>query len=125
MNLATTPSDRPTFYASLLPDLRAAAWLQGYALGVHGTMKRDMDIIAVPWIDQAAGADALASALSEAAGGDLLRVDRQGRPVGSAKPHGRRAYTIILPRVDRIYPHPGGWAVFIDLSVMPLLEKPA
>ena len=73
----------------------------GYSLCIHGSMSRDLDLVAVPWTDDAVGADELARSLAEEAGGAITdpAVDR---------PHGRRAWVIHL-----------GSGPYIDLSVMP------
>lgn len=116
--LSEAPPDRAPFYLSLLPAIRDAAWLQGYAIATHGTLRRDFDLVAVPWIENATDADDLARAVADAVGGYLL-LKRDGQ-LASRKPLGRRAYTIHFgPRVERLYPHPDGWGVFIDLSVTP------
>jgi hypothetical protein len=44
------PSYAPT-YAALYPALAEIARKHGYALAVHGSMQRDFDVIAVPWIE--------------------------------------------------------------------------
>lgn len=40
-------------YLLRLPKMREMARLHGYALGVHGSQKRDFDLIAIPWVDDA------------------------------------------------------------------------
>lgn len=37
------------FYKRQLPAIREAARKVGYAIGVHGSLARDFDLIAVPW----------------------------------------------------------------------------
>lgn len=88
-----------------------AARSVGYALAVHGTMTRDFDLIAVPWTDDAVGAEGLAQAIRDVSGGSFIEVEgcrREGRDP-TPKPHGRVAYTIVLDGVR------------IDLSVTPRL----
>ena len=87
----------------------------GYALAVHGSMKRDVDLIAVPWTEDAVSAGELVKAFAEMCNGYLA----QSRPghgeryrVPTIKPHGRRAYSIHL-----------GGGPYIDLSVMPRKRK--
>lgn len=86
-----------------LPDVeevRAAARVCGYALAVHGSMERDLDLIAVPWIDAACPPEALIRHLCEAIEAD---------PIGAVeyKPHGRVAVSI----------KKRGWYRKIDLSI--------
>lgn len=84
------------YYRSLLPRLQQEAWYCGYGLGVHGSMRRDLDLIAIPWRSDARTEHFLAHRLMKKAGG-------MGWPVSyiktqwEKKPHGRIA--IALPLV--------------------------
>jgi hypothetical protein len=64
-----TVDELEAFCRSILPAIRQAAHGVGYAIGVHGSMRRDLDLIAVPWTEEHADRDALASAISVAACG--------------------------------------------------------
>jgi len=101
-----------TLLDELMPHLCLAARGCGYALAVHGSRRRDIDIIAVPWTDHADSAELLVARLCGVLAGHV------GRAISSAKwadkPHGRRAVTIILP----------GMCPEIDLSIMPLVAEP-
>lgn len=92
---------------AILPAVREAAKFQGYAVAVHGSLKRDIDLIAVAWTDQAKEPDELVRVVQGAIGGILGNCLRLAEP--TAKPHGRVAYTLIHP----------GFAGEIDLSVIP------
>lgn len=104
----------------LIEPLRARARELGYAIGVHGSLARDIDLIAVPWTAAAASADELAAALlatAEAVNGCAFTInDSDARPNDytrrnpEPKPHGRLAWSIHL-----------GGGPFIDLSIMPRL----
>ena len=99
------------FYATLLRPLRDKARELGYALGLHGSMVRDLDLIAAPWSDTAVSAEVLAEALRDVVGGQILPSYRLGDPTNrnpSKMPHGRMAWSIML-----------GGGAYIDLSVMP------
>jgi hypothetical protein len=52
-------------YMELLPKLREIAKSNGYALALHGSVKRDMDVIAVPWIEDVSNPYELWLALME------------------------------------------------------------
>lgn len=83
-----------------------AARGQGYAVAVHGSQIRDLDLIAVPWRETAIDAYLIAQIIAAAIPGVL-----QGEP--EKKPYGRIGFTI--------YPR---WAYgfdrwYVDLSVMP------
>lgn len=92
---------------TILPAIREAAKFQGYAVAVHGSLKRDIDLIAVAWTDQARPADEVVRVIVGAVGGVLGNCLRIAEP--TVKPHGRIAYTLIHP----------GFAGEIDLSVIP------
>ncbi len=109
---------RACIFAALLPALRSKARELGYALGLHGSMVRDLDLIAAPWVDEAVEADVLAKALQDVLGG---WVPREGHEVlqwaevaKKGKPHGRVAYTLRFGGDDLMH---------VDLSVMPRRDK--
>lgn len=113
------PSPAPA-YAAMLPQLAEIAQSRGYALAVHGSLQRDLDLIAVPWIDGPQPPEVLIEALREAVNGI---VHANGTPANrwngkewvaavienpSRKPHGRLAWNIHLE-----------CGLVIDISVMP------
>lgn len=80
---------------------------QGYAVAVHGSQVRDLDLIAVPWTDETPLTPKMvAEIIADAIPGVIV-----GKP--EKKPHGRVGYTI--------YPRWGygfdKW--YVDLSIMP------
>lgn len=89
---AVTCNGRPAFYASMYEDIREAAMSLGWAVALHGSLKSDMDIMAMPWNENAAKFETLVSAISglfednELAG--QYSVDYK------SKPHGRVVATI-------------------------------
>ena len=100
----TTPPDldrRERHYRNCLPKLTEVAREHGYAIGVHGSLRRDLDIIAVPWIVEFSKAELLAKALQIAASGSW------GSWKINFKPHGRVCYSLFI-----------GTGAYIDLSVM-------
>jgi len=92
----------------------------GYALAVHGSIHRDMDLIAVPWIDEASDALTLIKAFKEATKTVTIHEDMDKhypdcKP--TQKPHGRIAYSL---HVTNSGMHGG----YLDISVMPnTIEK--
>lgn len=93
--------------AVLLPGLRAVARADGYALAVHGSLSRDIDLVAIPWHGGALPAERLVENLVSAIGEQMGAACLRGEPW--RKPHGRVAYTVVM----------SGCIPFIDLSVMP------
>lgn len=100
-----------SFLDDVLPDLRMVARGSGYALAVHGSLARDIDMIAIPWTSQAVDADILLQRLCGSLDGKVGRAFSE--KAWTEKSHGRRAKTIILP----------GMCPEIDFSVMPTIPK--
>ena len=99
-------------YVAMYPALTRAAHQCGYALAVHGSMARDMDLIAVPWVQDATTSEELVEALREACGGWIHAPKTNRDP--TTKPHGRLGWTIhVVGTLDSAEP-----AAYIDLSVM-------
>ena len=64
-----SPEDIEAFFRRKLPKIREAAEECGYAIGLHGSMRRDLDLIAVPWVATHSNKDHLARAIQIAACG--------------------------------------------------------
>lgn len=107
---ATRAAEIEVFERLALPRLIFAARQHGYALAVHGSRARDLDLIAVPWTELAADADALIAAVKDAASFATGWGHITNGGAREQKPHGRVAVTILASP-----------EVHIDLSVMPRL----
>ena len=92
-------------YACLYTRLVVVAREHGYALAMHGSLISDCDIIAVPWVAEAADHAVLAQALSAASGGSLHLDSWPDRP------HGLQKHKIHL-----------GGGPYVDLCVVPRRE---
>ena len=107
-------------YEKLIGPLREVARQHGYAIGVHGSLARDIDLIACRWRDFASQPVCLAEAIrakaEEICGyAELGAHERQWFFVAGcpgSKPHGRLVWSIHL-----------GGGPYIDLSVMPGADK--
>lgn len=103
------PISLATAYLQIYPALMEAARLKGYALALHGSLNRDMDLIAVPWVEDAVDPRDLLEALCSVAGLYRMYQRREDHdPICTDKPHGRIAFKL----------YPGGQP-YIDLSIMP------
>jgi len=80
----------------------------GYALTLHGSLARDLDVVAIPWTDEAVSAAALVEALRAKIDGFIVDDPRAKEKNPAPKPHGRLGWAIHLME--------GG---YVDLSVMP------
>lgn len=88
-----------------LPDIdriRELARDVGYAIGVHGSLERDFDLIAAPWVSEAVAPLALAQHIAAGLGGEVVDHLTQDKPCG------RWSCNIHTP----------DWTKLIDLSVM-------
>ena len=112
------PVSNAVAFSLLIPELMKAGREVGYALCVHGSMARDLDVVAVPWTEDAQSAERLVIHIAAALGGHFRNSSRkiegtdEWEQVPAAeptvKPHGRLSWVIWV--ADRLY---------IDLSVMP------
>ena len=95
-------------YARVFTIARCLAWAEGYALLLHGSFTRDLDLLAVPWTEHACEPEHLVRRIVNQA--DLrYACERPGQ-----KPHGRLAWTLLFEGF--------GDPRFIDLGVMPRAE---
>ena len=95
-------------HVTLIVPIRRVAERFGYAVALHGSLARDIDLVAIPWTDEAVAPELLVEAIAGLVkgyeGGSFGSVDAD---CPRDKPHGRRAWSI------------HGWAFYIDLSIMP------
>lgn len=98
-------------YRAMIAALRHVARRCGYALAVHGSLKTDIDLIAVPWRDSCASSGHLAEEIRKTAEQIIgtARI-RECDPKPTEKPCGRLAWSFYL-QPDGIE------GPYIDLSV--------
>jgi hypothetical protein len=104
---ARTKKERKALYLSLLPTIRKVARKSGYAIGVHGSLTRDFDLIAAKWSKNAVNPETLAFRI-HAATSKYSYTRKALRTFPQNKPHGRIGYPLIL----------GHEGAYIDLSIM-------
>ena len=75
-------------YPKVVDAMRPIARAHGYALAVHGSQIRDLDLIAVPWIPEAASPYVLIKALRDVIPSPYILNGFE------KKPHGRIAWLI-------------------------------
>jgi hypothetical protein len=98
----------PVMYCVFFGLFKATAEKHGYALAIHGSFARDMDLILVPWVENPDPVLSVLKEWNEIIGdlpGDVPYTSR------GEKPHGRIAYTI-----------PTGAGGYVDVSVMNGIE---
>lgn len=98
----------------ILPPMRRSAQDAGYAITVHGSLNRDIDLVAIPWREhQVAEPDRLVTLLCGAIAGVTGRCNFERD--WADKPHGRRAKILMA--------WCGENSANIDLSVVPMIGK--
>lgn len=96
---------KAAFYASIYEDLRKAALDCGWALGLHGSLASDMDIMAMPWTEDAKPVAEMIEALQKCFTDSPFK--EQNTVPHHGKPNGRVVYTMNI------------WAEFyLDINVI-------
>lgn len=95
--------EKEKFYQRLIPRFQRKGREHGYNLVVHGSVKRDLDMVAIPWEEEASDRDVLVEAIRGMCHGHIS-IDSP-----TYKPHGRVSYAIHLHHRD----------AYLDLSVVP------
>jgi hypothetical protein len=90
-------------YGRIYTIARLLAWQEGYAIALHGSFTRDLDLIAVPWAENACDCWHLVKRIE-----DATKLKSLGAP--SVRPNGRLTWTLTFPAF--------GDPRFVDLSVM-------
>ncbi len=96
---------RAVFYTVLWPSFRKAALDRGWGLALHGSLANDMDMMAMPWTEDAVPVEELVKAISDCIGGTIWKDHHMVPFYG--KPFGRIVYTLSVC---------SDW--YIDLSIM-------
>jgi len=103
------PNYGPAYAAAMYPGLCAIFHQHGYALAVHGSLARDLDLIAVPWVEVVSTPEAVLKQVTTEYALTLVE-----NPVAfELKPHGRKAYTLSC----------GFGECAIDLSFLPNISS--
>lgn len=100
------PNYAPVYAAALYPKLAAIFQKHGYALAVHGSLARDFDLIAVPWIEKPSKRTVVIREMTTTFAIRLL-----SRP--TRREHGRLAYWFSV----------GFGECNLDLSFFPDIER--
>jgi len=58
------PTYAPAYVVGIYPQLARTARSKGYALALHGSLQRDLDLVAIPWTKSAIPAQQLIQALA-------------------------------------------------------------
>lgn len=112
---------KPHFYAVCFEGLCEIAKNKGYNLLIHGSMNRDMDLVAVPWVDNPNSHIELLDAFCE-----YLGVPNEAKTESNQKPYmanvlggGRSSYVINLNRGGKFNGYLDA-QYYLDISITPL-----
>jgi len=117
----------PPYYSIIYSQLDRVVQRFGWALTLHGSMSRDMDVVLIPWTEDAEHEDKVVDAIRIFVEGKYLtgRRKRNEQKAGassqdgmahfsvSEKPHGRRAISLFI----------GVSTYYLDISIMPRQHK--
>lgn len=92
-------------YARFVSKARCIAKAEGYAIAVHGSFSRDLDVIAIPWVETP---NSTPSQLAHQLAG---RTRLTLHPEMQLREHGRMTWTMHFPEF--------GDPRYVDFSVMP------
>lgn len=105
------------YYRVLIAAVRQVAYRCGYAIAVHGSLKTDIDLIAVPWREGAISQRLLAEEIRLTAERIIgFAAVRKYDPNPEVKPLGRLSWSFYLQPEGMEGP-------YIDLSVMPRIPE--
>lgn len=101
------PANNAPMYCAMYVQLTEICRANGYALAVHGSMARDFDLIAVPWIKEPSNPEQVVSLITT-----QLAVSQIDEPV--VMEHSRICYTLAMYG-----------EFFFDFSFMPTVQEGA
>lgn len=107
---------KPSLYAYYFYNLKEIALKYGYNLVLHGSLNRDMDLIAIPWQEELGEVDAMINEFSEHLGGTVMILSDAQK---HCFPHGRFSYVINLNRGEWTDEDP---QYYLDISVTPTVD---
>jgi hypothetical protein len=99
------PANNAPLYACFYRGFAEIARDHGYALAVHGSLARDLDLIAIPWVEDAKPIEDVLAAITSKYAVRMI----EGHSGPEMKPHGRIAYSL----------HCEFGNVYFDISFMP------
>lgn len=95
------PANNAPIYACIYAEFAEIFREHGYALAIHGSLAKDFDLVAVPWVEKPADHSVILERLDEEFGAKSH--------ISTIKLHDRVVYTLVFC----------GGTAFIDLSFMP------
>ena len=113
---------KPALYAFYYEILKDIAKRYGYNLLLHGSMNRDLDLVAIPWSDECGDEFEMIKKMAERLHGRNLNYKEQYN--FSILPGNRHNYVIHLNR-SRTWQHTLDGQYYLDISVVPTGQQVA
>ena len=118
---------KPSLYSWYFHELKEIAIEHGYNLVLHGSLNRDLDLIAIPWVDNPSPEEVMINALCGHIGAKLNKESKGVLPGGrhsyiidlNRGGHKRNEMGLILDPIE-FTPDP---EYYIDISVTPLVKQ--
>ena len=110
---------KPALYAFYYETLKGIAKEYGYNLVLHGSMARDLDLIAIPWSAELGDVDEMVTKFAEVLGGWVMP---QTEAQMNCFPHGRQSRIVNINR-DWIMDKNTDQQYYIDISIIPVPEN--
>jgi len=118
---------RPSLYAFYFEIIKAIGLEYGYNIVLHGSMNRDLDLIAIPWAETIGDKHKMLDEIAQALGGHILNESPEKHNAFRVKYHGRECYVININRcivqkhqgmvITEVQHHDPQY--YIDISVLP------
>jgi hypothetical protein len=120
---------RPSLYAFYFEGIKEIGLRYGYNIVLHGSMNRDLDLIAIPWVEEVGDKLEMLNEIAESIGGYILNEDKENRQLFRVKYHGRECWVININRSIKSkfsglvteFIDEGDPQYYIDISIMPTL----
>lgn len=119
---------KPSLYAFYFDVIKEIGLEYGYNIVLHGSMNRDLDLIAIPWQEQIGDKTEMLNKIAEAIGGQILFELDEDRKGFSEKFHGRQSYVVNINRTIKAkyqgmiteFEEHADPQYYIDISVLPV-----
>lgn len=121
MSQSTKPTRvKPAFYAWYYERMKEICKSYGYNLLLHGSMNRDLDLVAIPWTSELGDVNEMLKEVTKFLGGSLETKEVLGD--AHFGPQGRLWYIINFQRAEQWNEYKDAqW--YVDISVIPSMEK--
>ena len=118
---------KPSLYAFYFEVIKEIGIQYGYNIVLHGSMNRDLDLIAIPWQEEIGDKIKMIKMIADVVGGHVMEEEDVDRMLFAEKFHGRERFVININRTIKskvqgfitYFDHDVDPQYYIDISVMP------